>query len=103
MAKISNDPKKSTLARIKRTEAYAERVRLLFAATVNDILALNKTMPELNEGEMFSFDTVSVKKQKEVERLLRQLHSVTTMAIQTGIKLHALERKHLKHPNLQRG
>ena len=87
MAKISNDPKKSTLARIKRTEAYAERVRLLFAATVNDILALNKTMPELNEGEMFSFDTVSVKKQKEVERLLRQLHSVTTMAIQTGIKL----------------
>lgn len=88
MAKKSdNDSKKSTLARIKRTEAYAERVRTLFAAAVNEILALNKTMPELNEGEMFSFDAVSLKKQKEVERLLRQLHSVATMAIQTGIKL----------------
>lgn len=82
-----NDQKKSTLARIKRTEAYAERVRTLFAATVNEILVLNKTMPELEEGEMFSFDAVSSKKQKEVERLLRQLHSVATMAIQTGIKL----------------
>lgn len=82
-----NDQKKSTLARIKRTEAYAERVRTLFAATVNEILALNKTMPELEEGEMFSFDAVSLKKQKEVERLLRQLHSVATMAIQSGIKL----------------
>lgn len=82
-----NDQKKSTLARIKRTEAYAERVRTLFAATVNEILVLNKTMPELEEGEMFSFDAVSSKKQKEVERLLRQLHSVATMAIQSGIKL----------------
>lgn len=88
MAKKSdNDPKKSTLARIKRTEAYAERVRALFAATVNEILALNKTMPTLNEGEMFSFDNESLKKQREVERLLRQLHSVATMAIEKGIRL----------------
>lgn len=88
MAKKSdNDPKKSTLARIKRTEAYAERVRVLFAATVNEILALNKTMPTLNEGEMFSFDNESLKKQREVERLLRQLHSVATMAIEKGIRL----------------
>lgn len=88
MAKKSdNDPRKGVLVRIKRTEAYAERVRTLFAATVNEILALNKTMPELDEGEMFSFDAESMKKQREVERLLRQLHSVATMAIQSGIKL----------------
>lgn len=88
MAKKSdNDPKQNTLARIRRTEAYAERVRTLFAATVNEILALNKSMPTLEDGEMFSFDTVGIKKQHEVERLLRQLHSVATMAIQSGVKL----------------
>jgi len=85
--KSNNDPRKGVLVRIKRTEAYAESVRTLFAATVNEILALNKTMPELDEGEMFSFDAESMKKQREVERLLRQLHSVATMAIQSGIKL----------------
>ncbi len=87
MAKKKTDPKTHTLARIKRTEAYAERVRLLFATTVNEILALNKSVPKLGEGEMFSFDSESIKKQKEVERLLRQLHSVATMAIENGIKL----------------
>lgn len=81
------DPKTHTLARVKRTEAYAERVRLLFATTVNEILALNKSVPQLGEGEMFSFDAESAKKQKEVERLLRQLHSVATMAIENGIRL----------------
>lgn len=88
MAKKNNiDPKSATQARIKRTEAYAERVRLLFAQTVNEILALNKSMPQLDEGEMFSFASESMKRQKEVERLLRQLHSVTTMAIEKGIRL----------------
>ena len=55
MAKKQNniDPKSVTQARIKRTEAYAERVRTLFAATVNEILALNRSMPQLDEGEMF--------------------------------------------------
>lgn len=87
MAKQGSDPKAATLARIRRTEAYAEKVRLLFAKTVNDILALNKTMPSLDEGVMFSFDGESVKKQKEVEVLLRRLHSAVTMAIQQGVKL----------------
>lgn len=82
-----SDKPEAVLARIKRTEAYAERVRSLFAATVNEILALNKTVPQLEDGVMFSFDAESMKKQKEVERLLRQLHSVATMAIQSGIKL----------------
>ena len=63
MAKKQTDPKTHTLARIKRTEAYAERVRLLFATTVNEILALNKSVPQLGEGEMFSFDAESAKKQ----------------------------------------
>lgn len=87
MAKQGSDPKAATLARIRRTEAYAEKVRLLFAKTVNDILALNKTMPSLDEGVMFSFDGESIKKQKEVEALLRRLHSAVTMAIEQGIKL----------------
>lgn len=87
MAKQGSDPKAATLVRIRRTEAYAEKVRLLFAKTVNDILALNKTMPSLDEGVMFSFDGESVKKQKEVEVLLRRLHSAVTMAIQQGVKL----------------
>lgn len=87
MAKQDSDQKTATLARIRRTEAYAEKVRLLFAKTVNDILALNKTMPSLDEGVMFSFDGESVKKQKEVEVLLRRLHSAVTMAIQQGVKL----------------
>lgn len=87
MAKKGSNLKKETLARIQRTEAYAEKVRLMFAQTVNDILALNKTMPTLDEGVMYSFDGESLKKQKEVERLLRRLHSSATMAIQQGIKL----------------
>lgn len=85
--KRDNGQRKGVHARIKRTEAYAERVRALFAVTVNEILALNKTMPTLGEGEMFSFDSESAKKQREVESLLRRLHSVTTMAIEKGIKL----------------
>lgn len=87
MAKQGSDLKKATLVRIARTEAYAEKVRLMFARTVNDILALNKTMPKLDEGVMFSFDAESIKRQKEVEALLRRLHSAVTMAIEQGIKL----------------
>lgn len=81
------DPKASTAARIRRTEAYAEKVRLLFAQTVNEILALNKTMPKLDDGVMFSFDGESMKKQKEVEALLRRLHSAVTIAIREGVTL----------------
>lgn len=89
--KQGTDPKAATAARIKRTEAYAEKVRLLFAQTVNDILALNKTMPKLDDGVMFSFDGESLKKQKEVEALLRRLHSAVTMAIREGVSLEWAE------------
>lgn len=85
--KKTSTPKTETAARIQRTEAYANQVRAMFAATVNQILALNKSLPKLEPGVMFSFDAQSLKMQKQVEGLLRQLHSVATMAIQNGIKL----------------
>ena len=84
MAKRDPNP---ALMRIQRTEAYAEKIRLLFAQTVNEILALNKTMPVLEDGVMFSFDAESVRRQKEVEVLLRRLHSAATLAIQNGVKV----------------
>ena len=45
----SPDPKAETIKRIQRTEAYAEKVRRLFAATVNEILALNKSVPSISK------------------------------------------------------
>ena len=81
------DAATETGKRIARTEAYAEKLRRLFAATVNEILAMNKTIPSLEEGVMFSFDGQSVKKQKEVEGLLRRLHSLATLSIEKGMEL----------------
>lgn len=88
MAKKSNStPQNRTLARIARTESYAEKVRMMFAATVNRILELNKRLPVIEDGEMFSFDAQTEKLRVEVERALRELHSVATTAIQQGIRL----------------
>lgn len=81
------DPVKERNGRLIRTEAYAEKVRQLFAATVNEILTLNKTMPDIANGVMYSFDGDTKKVQQQVEALLRRLHSVATMAIQKGITL----------------
>ena len=80
-------PQQHTLARIARTEAYAEKVRRLFAYTVNQICEMNKRMPDIENGIMYSFDGDSKKVQQEVEMLLRQLHAVTTAAIKQGIEL----------------
>lgn len=89
MAKKNTTPDMKTLTvmRMKRSEACAEKVRLLFAQTVNEILALNKTMPILDEGVMFSFDGQNIAKQKKVEALLRRLRTMATMAIQQGISV----------------
>ena len=87
MAKKATDPKSETAKRIQRTEAYAEKVRKMFAQAVNEILAFNKSVPKLDEGVMYSFDGTSQKMQKQVEDLLRQLHSSVTLAIQQGITL----------------
>lgn len=76
-----------TVLRMKRSEACAEKVRLLFAQTVNEILAINKTIPSLDDGVMFSFDGESPAKQKKVEALLRRLRTMATMAIQQGISV----------------
>lgn len=81
------DPKAITAGRIKRTESYAEKVRMMFAQTVNDILALTKTMPELEEGQMYSFDADTKAKQRKVEELLRRLSSAATLAIESGVKV----------------
>ena len=85
--KTNNTPQNQTLARIARTESYAEQVRAMFAATVNRILELNKSLPVIDAGEMFSFDAQTEKKRIDVERTLRRLHSVATTAIQQGIRL----------------
>ena len=88
MAKKSNKTaQNATTARIARTEAYAEKVRAMFAATVNRIIELNKRLPNIEDGEMFSFDAQTEKLRAEVERALRQLHSVATTAIQQGIEV----------------
>lgn len=81
------DPKSITNARIARTEQYAEKVRQLFAATVNEIIAMNKTLPDTSSGIMYSFDGDSKKVQAKVELLLRRLHSVVTLAVQKGISI----------------
>lgn len=83
----TNTSKKQTLARVTRTEAYAENVRVLFAKAVNEILALNKQIPTLSDGEMFSFDAQSQKMQTQVENVLRKLHAAATLAIKQGVKL----------------
>ena len=87
MAKIKDidKEKQKQKARISRTEAYAERVRVMFAQTVNNILALNKKIPTLDDGVMFSFDGESQRLRNEVEQELRQLHSAATLAIRRGI------------------
>lgn len=85
--KKHTDPVSERNGRLIRTEAYAEKVRQLFAATVNEILTLNKTMPDIANGVMYSFDGDTKKVQQKVEMLLRRLHSVATMAIQKGIAL----------------
>lgn len=82
-----SDIMSSAADRIRRTEAYAEKVRRMFAQTVNDILALNKSMPELENGVMYSFDGDNVKRQKEVETMLRRLHSAATLAIEQGVTI----------------
>lgn len=87
MAKKATDPKSETAKRIQRTEAYAEKVRKMFAQAVNEILAFNKSVPKLDDGVMYSFDGTSQKMQQKVEDLLRQLHSSVTLAIQQGITL----------------
>lgn len=83
MAKKLTDieSKKNAVARAGRCEAYANKVGMLFSETVNSILSLHKSVPELKDGQMFSFDDESVNKQNQVTALLRRLHSNVVTAI----------------------
>ncbi|MCC8072377.1 MAG: hypothetical protein LIO90_11335 [Bacteroidales bacterium] len=81
------DPQKEKQARLQRTNAYAEKVRQIFAASVNQILELKKKVPDLDKGIMYSFDGDTEKVQAEVEAIFRRMHSLATAAIKQGIKL----------------
>lgn len=83
MAKKLTDieSKKKAVARAGRCEAYANKVGMMFSETVNSILSLHKSVPELKDGQMFSFDDESVNKQNQVTALLRRLHSNVVTAI----------------------
>lgn len=84
---MRKEGQRRTSNRIIRTEAYAETVRKLFAATVNEILALKKTLPQLDEGVMYSFDGDTVQVRDKVEQLLRRLHASATATVERGIKM----------------
>lgn len=60
---------------------------MLFTSAVEDILKTINTIPELEDGVMFSFDSLSRSKQIEIENKFRTLHSVVKTAIENGIKL----------------
>lgn len=73
----------------KRADIYAEQVQKAFTKTVNKILALYKSVPDVNvaEGVMFSFDDDIKTRKAQVERLIRELHSVVVVAVDNGIEL----------------
>lgn len=71
--------------RIKRIKRYSAQMGILFSNAVDDILSLFKQTPKLDEGVMFSFDSLGMEKQNEVSRKLRQLHSVALLAVKHGI------------------
>lgn len=88
MANKSNTtPQNNVLARITRTEAYANKVRMMFDATVARIIELNKRLPDIPDDEMFSFDAQTEKVRDEVERALRQLYAAANHAIEQGIQV----------------
>lgn len=85
--KQNNNAKNANNASIQRSKAYANQVKKMFDDCVDDILAVQKTIPTLTEGQMFSFDACPMNVQKKVEELLRRLSSTVTLATQAGIKL----------------
>lgn len=79
---------------IKRTSAYAEQIRRLYAKAVNDILAVSSHM-EIQEGEMFSF-SANKKLEKFVTDRIRALQSSAYLAIKNNIEVEW----NLSHDNL---
>ncbi len=83
---MAMDGKKEYQALLVRTEGYAEQVRKLFAKTVNDILAITTSVPQLEDGEVFSYSD-NKKIAKKVQDKLRDLHSMVYAAIKEDITL----------------
>lgn len=78
--------KKNEFSLLKqRADKYALTVSQRFSKAVNDILALQKEY-SLEEGEVFSFDD-NPRIARQVQDILRELHSATETAIHNGIKL----------------
>lgn len=73
--------------RIDRTENYAAKIQRQFSATVNAILKLHKSLPKLEEGQMYSFDGQNARIRREADKLLRELNSVVQLAIKKGIEV----------------
>lgn len=84
---VSKKAKNNIIASRVRSDAYAEKVRRMFAQTVADIMDLKTNLPNVSEGEMFSFDAQSVKTQKQVEQLLRRLSATATLAVENGMQM----------------
>ena len=83
---MAMDGKKEYQALLFRTEGYAEQVRKLFAKAVNDILAFTTSVPQLEDGEVFSYSD-NKKIAKKVQDKLRDLHSMVYAAIKEDITL----------------
>ncbi|MCQ2299717.1 MAG: hypothetical protein MJZ81_06305 [Bacteroidales bacterium] len=78
--------KKNEFSLLKqRADKYALTVSQRFSKAVNDILALQKEY-SLEEGEVFSFDD-NPRIARQVQDILRELHSATETAIHNGIRL----------------
>lgn len=70
---------------VKRTEAYAEQIRRLYAMAVNDILEISSHM-DVKEGEMFSFSE-NKRLSKLINDKIRALHSSVYLSIKKNIEL----------------
>jgi len=79
---------------LKRTNAYAEQVRRLYANAVNDILDISSHM-KIQEGNMFNFSEIR-RLSNVVSDRLRALHSATYASIKKNIELEW----NLGHENL---
>lgn len=84
---LENERKAMNKLRLQRSNAYAEQVRKEFALTVNQLLALTKTVPELDEGVMFSYDGANKRVRQQADVLLRRLHSAVQHSIEQGIEI----------------
>lgn len=73
--------------RVERTENYADEVQRQFSSTVNKLLKLFKSCPELEQGQMFSWDAMPKKIRQQAEELLKELNADVQLAIKKDIEV----------------